>query len=235
MPSTRLTARRLFSLTGIVPLGAFLVLHVVVNARAVRGEDAFDAAVSAMHRVPGLRWLEIVFVLLPLFLHAAIGVWLVANGASVAEPSPYPRPLLLTMRGTGMVALGFLVWHLPEVKAISPGPRLEGGELLAILQMHLSSTWHGIPLSGLLYLFGAAAVTLHFVAGAWGFAARMPRAADPRTRRWLGWAAGALGVTLFAFFADVAVLHATGARLFGARAAPPPSHEPCPIPDSSAR
>lgn len=234
MRSTRVTARRLFSLSGLVPLGAFLVLHVVVNARAVRGEDAFDAAVGAMHRVPGLGLLEIALVYAPLVLHAAIGVWLVATRASLVEPSPYPRPLLLSMRGTGLVALAFLAWHLPEVRALSPGPRLQGGEVLTILQEHLSSTWLGIPWGGLAYLVGAAAVVMHFAAGAWGFVARLPRAADPATRRWLAWAAGALGVTLFVLFANVAVLHATGARLFGSRAAQPPSREPCPMPDASA-
>jgi len=228
-------ARRVFSLTGLVPLGAFLALHVVVNARAVRGEEAFDAAVSQVHSVPALRLLELVFVFAPLVLHAAVGLWLVATRTSLTDPSPYPRAMAVTMRVTGVVVLAFLALHLPEMRVLSPGPRPHGGELLTILSADLSSTWHGVPWAGLVYLAGASAVTLHFVAGAWGFFARLPRGADPATRRWIAWAAAALGVTMFALFADVVVLHATGSRMFGSHAPPPPSLEPCPTLDSSAR
>jgi succinate dehydrogenase / fumarate reductase cytochrome b subunit len=235
MPSTRVTARRLFSLTGLVPLGAFLVLHVVLNARAIRGDEAFDAAVSAAHRLPAVRLVEVLLVFAPLLLHAAIGMWLVATRAPLALPSPYPRPMAMAMRATGVVALLFLAWHLPEMRLLSPGPRPRGGELLTILQSDLSSTWLGIPWGGLAYLVGTAAVTLHFAAGAWAFVARTPRGTDPTTRRWLAWTAGALGVTLWLFFADVTVLHSTGSRMFGSPAALPSSIQPCPLPDASSR
>jgi succinate dehydrogenase / fumarate reductase cytochrome b subunit len=228
-------ARRLFSLSGLVPLGAFLALHVVVNARAIRGEAAFDAAVSALQRVPAVRLLEIAFVVAPLVLHAALGVWLIATRTPLYEISPYPRPLGTAMRVTGVLALAFLAWHLPEMRVLSPGARPGGGELSTILSEDLSSTHLGVPWVGLAYLVGAGAVTLHFVAGAWGFFARLPRGADPASRRWVAWAAAGLGVTMFAFFADVVVLQATGARLFGSRAPDPPSAEPCPAPVSSSR
>jgi len=227
-------ARRIFSLSGLVPLGAFLVVHVVVNARAIRGEEAFDSAVSALARVPGLRLIEVVLVFAPLVLHAAVGLWLVATRASLHEPSPYPRPMALTMRATGVVALAFLALHLPEMRVLAPGPRPQGGELLTILAADLSSTWLGVPWVGVLYLLGAAAVTLHFVAGAWAFLVRLPRGGSPASRRWIAWAAAALGVTMFVLFADAVVLHATGSRLFGSRAPAPPSQEPCPLPAASA-
>lgn len=226
-------ARRIFSLSGLVPLGAFLLVHVVVNARAIRGEEAFDAAVSGLARVPGVRLVEVVFVFAPLVLHAAVGLWLVATRASLHEPSPYPRPMALAMRATGVVALAFLAVHLPQMRTLSPGPRPQGGELSTILAADLSSTWLGVPWIGALYLVGAAAVTLHFVAGAWGFLARLPLGESPAARRWIAWAAAALGLTIFVLFADAVVLHATGARLFGLHAPAPASQEPCPMPSAS--
>jgi succinate dehydrogenase / fumarate reductase cytochrome b subunit len=248
MPSTRVTvpashagppqrgaiARRIFSLSGLLPLGAFLVLHVVVNARAIRGEEAFDAAVSLVQRLPFVRLLEVLLIGAPLVLHAALGLWLVATRAPLYEASPYPRPMAVTMRVTGVVALAFLALHLPEMRVLAPGPRPQGGELQTILAADLSSTWLGVPWTGVAYLLGAAAVTLHFVAGAWGFFARLPRGASAVARRWGAWAAAALGVTLFVLFADVVVLHATGSRLFGSRAPSPASQEPCPMPGASA-
>jgi hypothetical protein len=120
------------------------------------------------------------------------------------------------------------------MRVLAPGPRPQGPELQTILAADLSSTWLGVPWTGVAYLLGVAAVTLHFVAGGWGFFARLPRGASPVARRWVAWAAAALGVTLFVLFADVVVLHATGSRLFGSRAAAASSREPCPTPGASA-
>ena len=223
-------ARRAFSLSGVAPLGVFLALHLVESARALRGEDAFNRAVATVHGVPAVGLVLALLVYAPLALHAAIGLWLTLARAPPATPTPYSRPVLLAMRATGVVALAFLALHLSEMRALSAGPRLHGGELLTLLSADLSSTSHGVPWWGLTYLVGTGAVTFHFVAGVWGLLARTPRVADRVTRRWLAWAAGALGAAMWLLFVDVVVLHATGSRLVGRAASAPVSGEPCPPP-----
>jgi succinate dehydrogenase/fumarate reductase cytochrome b subunit (b558 family) len=249
MPSTRVTApvalegssprgtlaARVFSLSGLLPLGAFLALHVVVNARAIRGPEAFDAAVASVHAVPLFSVLEGLFVYAPLLVHGAVGAWLVATRRPLASPSPYSRPLAVAVRATGVVVLAFLAWHLFEMRALAPGPRLTGGELATVLDADLSSTWISVPWAGLAYLVGSLAAVAHFAIGVWGFLARAGRTRDARARRWVGWAAGLLGFAMAAFLVDAAVLHATGSRLFGARAPDAASREPCPIPSASTR
>ncbi|HEY8040134.1 MAG TPA: hypothetical protein VIF15_10090 [Polyangiaceae bacterium] len=227
-------ARRVFSLSGVVPLGVFLVVHVVVNARALRGAEAFTGAADAFARIPGLALVEAVFVFAPLLFHAAFGLYLVAARRPLVTPSPYPRALGIAVRATGVAALAFLAMHLPELRFHLPGARPAGGELLTLLAADLSSTSRGVPWRGVLYLLGSACVTFHFAAGVWGFFAGTRRGEEARARRFAGWAAGALGATMWLLFADVVVFHATGARTFGAAPDAPGLAEPCPPPPSSA-
>ncbi len=227
--------RRLFSLTGVVPLGAFLVVHVVVNARAVRGGQAFAQSADALARIPALPVIELLFVLLPLVLHAAFGLWLVASRQPLTEPSPYPPAVAAAMRVTGLVALAFLAMHLPELRFRGLLRSPTGGELATRLAEDLSSTWHGLPWRGAAYLIGSACVMFHFGAGFWGYFARTRRgAADVRARRWAGLGVVMVGTAMWLLLVDAVVFHATGARLVGSPAVDASQLGPCPPPGASA-
>jgi succinate dehydrogenase / fumarate reductase cytochrome b subunit len=231
-------ARRVFSLTGVVPLGAFLVVHAVANASAVRSEGAFAATVRAFDRVPAIAMVEALVVFLPLAVHASIGLWLAALVAArrpLSPPSPYPRGVGIAMRATGVLVLAFLVMHLPEIRFRTPGTRQGGAELLAALAWDLSSTWHGVPWRGALYLGAAGCVAFHFAAGLWGVLAPRWKGAGGRDRRLrlaTAWGAGAFGALLWLMLADAVVLHATGTPFIGLPAPDPASSEPCPAPSA---
>lgn len=222
-----LRIRRAFSLSGVVPLGAFLIVHLAMNARALFGGWAFARAVDAIERVPGLPLVEAVFVFAPLLFHGALGLWLVVTGQSLA-PSPYPPAMRVAMRATGVGVLLFLALHLPSIRFHVHGTRLAGGELATLLDGELSTTAHGVPWQGLVYLMAVTCVTLHFAAGLWGFYAMTPAGRESeRRRRRAAWAALGLAVAMWAAFADVVVLRATGAPVIGWDATPAPA-APCP-------
>jgi succinate dehydrogenase / fumarate reductase cytochrome b subunit len=222
--------RRAFSLTGVAPLGAFLVLHVLVAATALAGTPALVAAEDRVARLPALWLLELIFVYVPLLIHAGVGLWLTFTRAPLATPSPYPPGLAGAMRWTGVALLAFLVAHLLEFRfRAGHAARLDGGGAASALAADLSSTWHGVPWQGLVYLAGTACVAFHFALGAWGFFASSARArARPDTRRPAAWVAAALAVAMWATLTDVVVLHATG-RALAAGDFEGPS-EPCPAP-----
>jgi succinate dehydrogenase / fumarate reductase cytochrome b subunit len=229
--SAALRARRAFSLSGVAPLGAFLVVHLALNARALCGGWAFARSVDALDRFPGLLIIESLFVFAPLVFHGALGLWLTATRTPLAARSPYPRSLGLAMRATGVVVLVFLAVHLTGVRFHVPGTRLGGGELATVLDAQLSTTSHGVPWQGLLYLVGTACVTLHFACGLWGFYATGHAGPEcARRRRWAAWIATALGLAMWVTFADVVVLRATGAPLLGGDLPQPPATLPCPAP-----
>jgi succinate dehydrogenase / fumarate reductase cytochrome b subunit len=204
----------------VLPLSGFLVVHIAVNGQALRGDPAFERAVRAVQRLPGLAFVEWAFVLLPLAFHAAVGLWLVAARRPLSGRS-YPRGLRGAVWATGALSIGFLAMHLPELR-FRGGPA-DAGELATVLAADLSSTWHGVPWRGAAYLVGAACVAFHFAAGLWAFFSAARRGATARERRWAGWGAGAAGVVTWLLLANIVVYHATGSRLLGGEAEAPQS------------
>jgi succinate dehydrogenase / fumarate reductase cytochrome b subunit len=203
-------------LSGVVPLGAFLALHLALNESAVWSYNAFVRVVGAIDRTPLLRLLEAVFIFVPLAWHAAFGLWLVVSGRPLAPASPYPARLRLAVRVTGVLATAFLAMHLPEFRFRMAGARLGGGELATLLAAELSSTSHGVPWRGVAYLAGTGCVAFHFAAGFWGFfaASRLGRNGAVGRRR-AAWGAAALGAAIWLAFANIVVFHATGAAVIG--------------------
>jgi succinate dehydrogenase / fumarate reductase, cytochrome b subunit len=214
--------------SGVFPLGVFLVVHLVLNAQALRGASAFATSVRTVDRVPLLPLVESVFVFAPLVFHAALGLWLVASRTSLEPQAPYRPAIRVAMRTTGVAAAAFLAMHLSELRFHSLGARLRGDELATLLDADLSSTWRGVPIQGFAYLVGTACVTFHFVCGLWGsFALTRVGRGSPKHRAWAAWAAITAGMAMWVGFADVVVLRATGAALFGGQDQEPPPTEPC--------
>jgi succinate dehydrogenase / fumarate reductase cytochrome b subunit len=221
--------RQAFALSGLVPLGAFLVVHLAMNACALAGGSSFAACVRAIHMVPALPLLESLFVFAPLVFHGALGTWLAVTRRVIAPAAPYTPGVRLAMRATAIATLAFLAMHLPELRFHASGTRLDGSELATVLDADLAALSHGVPWRGLAYLVGAGCVTFHFACGTWGFYA-VTRAgrADPARLRMAAGAAVIVGIAMWLGFADVIVLRATGARLFGGDRADPGSTAPCP-------
>jgi succinate dehydrogenase cytochrome b subunit len=209
-------AQRLFTWTGLLPLGGFLVAHLAVNSSALRGVAPFASVIGTVHRIPAFGALEASFLLMPLAVHGALGGWLVVTRRPFASSSPYPAHVGLAMRVAGVGVVAFLAMHLPEFRWRGAGERLGGHETATLLAADLSWTWHGVPLRGLVYLVGAACAAFHLGAGLWGLLASSSRGRASRpVRIGAAWAIGALTFAIWLGFANVVVMHATGAPLFG--------------------
>src|SRR3954464_3856140 len=74
--------RRLHSLSGIVPVGAFLVEHFVSNAFATNGPTAYALQVKFLSGLPFRLWLEVFGIFLPLAFHALYGIYIWWRGDS---------------------------------------------------------------------------------------------------------------------------------------------------------
>lgn len=158
---TRPSVERWLCWSGLLPLPAFLLLHLgrelsLATAKdvadVVRGTpSAFSVATSAL-----LVWL-------PLTVHAALGVWSLTS----RHPAPAPvehevgPPARLVSRLCSAVALLFVLYHarhyplatlLGEADARDAGFRLIG---------ELSGTRWGVPLRGAAYLLGLGATVSH--------------------------------------------------------------------------
>src|SRR5687768_3929860 len=105
--------RRLHSLSGIVPVGAYMVIHLLTNATVLESWRTYQNAVYQIHSLPVLWVIEWTFIFLPLIFHAVYGIVIVRTGIPNNSSYPYPKNWRYTLqRATGMIAFLFIFWHV---------------------------------------------------------------------------------------------------------------------------
>jgi succinate dehydrogenase / fumarate reductase cytochrome b subunit len=229
--------RRLHSLSGVFPVGVFLVTHLFTNAKALKGQPAFDRAVADINHLPFLPLLEIFGIFVPLAFHALYGVKLAFEGRGNVARYPYSRNVLYTLqRATGLVAVAFIGWHLAEFRIPKLLGRMPISAFYPTLEANLSSTYRGFPLLAAVYLVGIAASVVHFANGLFTFSFSWGICLTRRSQRLFATAFGVLGVVIFVMGAQTTLYFATGAQL---PAAPDPNSSPtfeqCSVVDPTPR
>ncbi len=106
--------RRLHSLSGLVPVGAFMCVHLLANASVLEGPAAFQKTVYQIHGLgdllPVVEW---TFIFIPILFHAIIGVVIIRGGLPNTSSYPYSANIRYTLqRATGMIAFVFIMWHV---------------------------------------------------------------------------------------------------------------------------
>ncbi len=106
--------RRLHSLSGLVPVGAYMTVHLLVNASILNGPAAFQKNVNAIHDLgailPVVEW---TFIFLPIIFHAVVGIWIAASGKSNTAQYSFTGNRRYSMqRLTGYLAFIFIFVHV---------------------------------------------------------------------------------------------------------------------------
>jgi succinate dehydrogenase / fumarate reductase cytochrome b subunit len=106
--------RRLHSLSGLVPVGAYMVVHLATNASVLDGPGAFQRNVYTIHSLGRLLPLvEWAFIFLPLLFHAVVGVMIVLGMVPNTANYRFGANFRYTLqRWTGMIAFVFIFWHV---------------------------------------------------------------------------------------------------------------------------
>jgi succinate dehydrogenase / fumarate reductase cytochrome b subunit len=216
MTEARSRSRRLLTLTGVVPLGVFVVEHLLANASAMGGGARFDVVLGAAARSPVALVIELVLVMLPLAVHGAIGLALTLRPDPAGHSYASER-LWRAQRATGIVILLLVIGHLLELRVRRWLYGLAIASMYTRLSADLSATWSGVPWVALLYIVGVGAASFHAANGVWAFlASRGPRPSRGVTR-----ALAVVGGALFLVGTATVVSVSTGARLLsGAETAP---------------
>lgn len=155
--------RRLHSFLGIVPIGIFMVQHLVVNHFAVYGEESFNRAAGFMAGLPFVLLLEIVVIYLPILFHAVLGVYIVFTAKNnVSRYSFFRNWMFKIQRYTGIITLIFLVWHVFET-------RVQIGLGNAELDYSLMEGILTNPFMFWFYVIGVVSAVFHFANGLWSF------------------------------------------------------------------
>jgi succinate dehydrogenase / fumarate reductase cytochrome b subunit len=106
--------RRLHSLSGVIPVGAYMVVHLLTNSTVLDSALTFQKNVYTIHSLgqilPLVEW---VFIFIPLLFHAIFGVVIIRGGLPNSSTYKYTNNVRYTLqRVTGMIAFVFIVWHV---------------------------------------------------------------------------------------------------------------------------
>ena len=165
--------RRLHSIAGVVPVGAFLAFHLFVNAQAARGADAYNAMSATLQALPLAVALEVFVIAVPIFFHGIYGLFVTATEPpGEGGPGRGRRALSVFQRATGVLLFAFVLFHLWTARLVQVRDH-ESLDLFRLMQAVLSSPWmHAVYVAGLVGATAHLSAGLYTFADAWGLARR---------------------------------------------------------------
>jgi succinate dehydrogenase / fumarate reductase, cytochrome b subunit len=206
--------RKLHQLSGIVPLGIFLLEHFYTNSKALNGAQSFNESVRDLQSIPYILFVEIGGIFIPLIYHAVYGLVITIEARPNNLVYPYPRNwFYLIQRITGVILFFFIAFHVLNFRfGMIPGLNTES------VATHVDSAFdivarefRLVPIF-IVYLVGITATVWHLANGIWLFLVDWGITVGERAQRLTGYACIGFGVVLLlvGINAAVAFIHPGG-------------------------
>jgi succinate dehydrogenase / fumarate reductase, cytochrome b subunit len=184
--------RKLHSLLGIIPIGAFLLEHLISNYEALGGPAAYGKQVRFLNSLPMVRVLEWVFIFLPLLYHGIYGLWIWLRGKANVVYYPWSGNwMYVVQRYTGIIAFVYIGYHVATQRFMGVSLPEHPGMAFWKVQQQLMNPWILA-----VYIIAMIAVCWHFAYGVWLFAAKWGITPGEKSRRRFGYVCVAAGVLL---------------------------------------
>ena len=190
--------RKLHQLSGIVPLGIFLLEHFYTNSKALTGAADFNNAVRDLQSIPYILFVEIGGIFIPLIYHAVYGLVITVEARPNNLAYPYARNwFYLVQRITGLILFLFITFHvlnfrfglLPWLNNISVAHAPDQAFDIVAREFRM------VPIF-IVYLIGVTATVWHFANGIWLFLVDWGITIGERAQRLSGYACIGFGVVL---------------------------------------
>ena len=174
--------RRLHSLSGILPIGAFLVEHFFSNAFAVHGANAYNDNVRFLVSLPFVFFLELFLIWIPITYHLGYGFYVWYRGESNVGEYPWAGNwMYAAQRWTGAIAFFYMGWHVWSMRF--NGVHLMTNPAAAFLKVQ--NEFHH-PWAVIFYFIGIIAASWHFGYGIWLLAMKWGLTTGEAERRRFG-------------------------------------------------
>lgn len=209
--------RRLHSLSGVAPVGVFLIPHLTTNSSIVWGSflnaskyasleeggagvATFQHEVDFIHSLPALIFVEIFVLWLPILFHALLGMHFARSGRPNLDRYQYQGNVRYSLqRITGYVAFLFIVLHVLSLRF-----GIEFGGILPSFDPHAASstTAHHFQngtvglLMAAFYLVGVLSIVYHFANGLWTAAITWGLTVSVAAQRRWGYVCTGVGLAL---------------------------------------
>ena len=199
--------RKLHQLTGIMPLGFFLLEHFYTNSKALNGAAAFNTAVSDLQEIPYILLIEIGGIFIPLIYHAVYGLVITAEARPNNLYYPYARNWFYTIqRVTGMILFFFITFHvlnfrfglIPGLNTLSVAAHPEESFQIVAREFRM------VPIF-IVYVIGITSTVWHLANGVWLFLVDWGITIGERSQKIAGYACLGFGVVLLAVGINAAV------------------------------
>jgi succinate dehydrogenase / fumarate reductase, cytochrome b subunit len=192
-PETNYLLRKLHSLSGIVPIGAFLAEHFWSNSAALVSAPKYNETSQELQTIPFRIFVEWAFIFLPIFYHGGYGIYIWLRGESNVLQYPWVKNWLYTFqRYTGLIAFVYIGWHVYTQRWLT-----HGMSTYDEVAQQMRSLW-----AFAFMVVGIVATSFHLGVGIWNFLCKWGLAATARAQR----AAGQLGAAVGIAFSLVGVL-----------------------------
>ncbi|MEZ6135563.1 MAG: succinate dehydrogenase cytochrome b558 subunit [Pirellulaceae bacterium] len=198
--------RRLHSLSGLVPVGAYMTVHLLVNSTLLNGPGSFQTNVYQIHSLgkmlPLVEWL---FIFLPIIFHAVIGVWIIRTGKSNVDHYRYVSNWRYTLqRISGVIAIFFIFFHVFHLHGWFHGDwwLANVAEPLGMAQFrpYNAASTLARAMAGwfwpVFYFVGIVASVFHFANGVWTMGITWGIWISPRAQRGASYVCAAGGAAL---------------------------------------
>jgi succinate dehydrogenase / fumarate reductase cytochrome b subunit len=153
--------RRIHSLMGLLPVGGFVVLHLLENARAALGAEAFDRMQASKDASAWMPFYDWAFVFIPIAYHACYGIFIASQSRHTLSLGIYNQSgtwRFWMQRVSGILLLAFLAFHVWETRIHSQG---------LPTYAWMSELFTARPWVRPLYVLGILAAAYHFANGLW--------------------------------------------------------------------
>ena len=185
--------RRVHSLSGIIPIGAFLFEHILIsNAAAIGGPTAYARQVRFLASLPLVPALELFGIWLPILFHALYGFYIWYRGETNVGDYPWTGNWMYTaQRWTGGIAFAYILWHTWTMRFTGIDLHVYAGASFGKVQAELYN-----PILLGFYVVGLVCASWHFSYGVWLFAAKWGITVGAQARRKFGIVCFGLAVVL---------------------------------------
>jgi succinate dehydrogenase cytochrome b subunit len=213
--------RRLHSLSGIMPIGFFLLAHLTTNASVVwgmlNGEEfgdvhagaaTFQHEVNFIHSMPFLLLIEIFGLWLPIAFHAILGVYYARSSSPNVTHYAYRDNWRYTLqRISGYIGVLFIFYHVATLRwewtFLVPGGTEWSAEFAAsTMAAIMQGSAEGYTLAGFgisaIYLIGVSLLVFHMANGLWTAGITWGLTVTQASQKRWGYVCFALGTGLMA-------------------------------------
>ena len=209
--------RKLHQLSGIVPLGLFLLEHFYTNSKALDGAAHFNDAVRSLQSIPYILFVEIGGIFIPLIYHAVYGLVITIEARPNNLNYPYARNwFYLIQRITGVILFFFIIFHVLNFRfGMVPGLNTISVAHRPDMAFDIVSREFRIVPIFIIYMIGITATVWHFANGIWLFTVDWGIVIGERAQRLTGYACIAFGVVLLLVGINAAIAFIRPGGLLG--------------------